>query len=158
MFLADHDRPLAPRGKKAAKVMASWMLAHAVQPDLVLCSTATRCQQTLKRLTKLMAVPVTWEPKLYHAEPEVILAQLSHLNPNIKSVMIVGHNPGFEALVLQLTQSHPDPDTNPFLQTDKIMPTAALAEFSWQGDWEQPMTARIALEQIIRPREVMATQ
>ena len=48
--LADHDRPLAPRGRRAAKRMGAHLRDEQVEISLVLCSSATRARQTLERV------------------------------------------------------------------------------------------------------------
>lgn len=53
---------------------------------------------------------------------------------------------------MQLTNQSPDSELHPLLQADKIMPTGALAQFSWQGSWNNQPEAKVELEQIIRPR------
>ena len=47
-LLGDHERPLAPRGRKAAARIARWAAANGLRPDLVLCSTAVRARATLE--------------------------------------------------------------------------------------------------------------
>src|SRR4029453_5768266 len=47
--VADHERPLAPRGEREAGLAGDWLRAHAPAVDAVLCSTATRTRQTLAR-------------------------------------------------------------------------------------------------------------
>ena len=43
----DHDRPLSPRGREAAPKMGAYMARHALVPDLIVASTATRVSETL---------------------------------------------------------------------------------------------------------------
>jgi phosphohistidine phosphatase len=45
--LRDHDRPLSDRGYQSVKLMAKYVAEHRIEPDLVICSSATRAQQTL---------------------------------------------------------------------------------------------------------------
>ena len=66
--LADHDRPLAPRGRKAGKRVRQWAAEHDVRPDLVLCSTAVRARATLDLVAPALGAPaVEFEDGLYHA-------------------------------------------------------------------------------------------
>ena len=55
--VADHERPLAPRGKREAALAGDWLRANVPAVDAVLCSTATRTRETLAR-TRIDA-PVT---------------------------------------------------------------------------------------------------
>src|SRR6202035_2354332 len=47
--VADHERPLAPRGEREAGLAGDWLRAHLPAIDAVLCSTATRTRETLAR-------------------------------------------------------------------------------------------------------------
>src|SRR3954467_9521492 len=47
--VADHERPLAPRGEREARLAGDWLRAHAPAVDAVLCSSATRTRETLVR-------------------------------------------------------------------------------------------------------------
>jgi phosphohistidine phosphatase len=96
--LADHDRPLARRGKRAADAMGRYMREHGIEPEVVLCSSATRTRQTLERL----GLPdARIEPELYGADA----ATLRALIPDASSAMLIGHNPGMQDLALSLARS-----------------------------------------------------
>jgi len=75
--LRDRDRPLAPKGRKAAKRVARWAKKHGVRPQLVVCSSAVRAQQTLQRLLPGLGEPEVWvEVTLYAAGVETLLARI----------------------------------------------------------------------------------
>ncbi len=48
--LADHDRPLAPRGRKGAALVAKYLRDKNLAPAMILCTSATRAQETLEQL------------------------------------------------------------------------------------------------------------
>ena len=95
--LADHERPLAPRGRKAAKRMARHLEEAGVRPDLVLCSSSTRTRQTLERVAPALpdGVPVELEDGLYAAsasttdcdEPRYSMA--SYIRPSTRAVSLM---------------------------------------------------------------------
>ena len=146
--LADHDRPLAPRGVKAAQRMASWLVSENLLPEQVLCSSAVRTKQTLEFLTQQQPIPTTFDSQLYHAEPDQILAIISKVNPDIKRLMLVGHNPGYEELVKLLNaQTH-----HPAMQANKVMPTGAIALFEFDGDWLDCPSLSMRLITLVRPK------
>jgi phosphohistidine phosphatase len=98
--LADHDRPLAPRGRRAAKAMGRYLREQGIEPDLILCSSATRARQTLERL----GLPgARIEPGLYGADA----ATLRRFIPKAASAMLIGHNPGIHDLAVSLARSGP---------------------------------------------------
>src|SRR5437879_5489012 len=98
--LDDHDRPLAPRGRKAARLMADHVRASEIHPSLVLCSPAKRTRQTLDAV--LPGGKTVIEPALYGASAGSILARLRGVSNTTASVMVIGHNPAMQDLVLQL--------------------------------------------------------
>jgi phosphohistidine phosphatase len=101
--LRDRDRPLAPRGRKAAKRVARWTKKHAVNPQLVVCSSAVRAQQTLQRVRPFLGEPEVWiEVTLYAAGAETLLARIRTLPDEVDEVMLVGHNPGLMDVLLLL--------------------------------------------------------
>ena len=53
--LNDHDRPLSKRGRQTAKMMAAYLRRAKIAPDLEICSTAMRAQQTLDPIAKTSA-------------------------------------------------------------------------------------------------------
>ncbi len=116
--LDDHDRPLNKRGKKTAPLMGQLIANAGVVPGLILSSTAKRAQSTAKRAAKTMgyAGQIIYEGKLYMAGPEDYLSTIRQYAQAQQRVMVIGHNPGLEALVESLTD------------TDHRLPTGALAE------------------------------
>jgi phosphohistidine phosphatase len=101
---ADFDRPLAPRGKKAAKRLGSYLRHIGLRPDLVLCSGATRARDTWKRIAKRLDDPpeAVFEDTLYMAGTEALLARLRKLDDAVQTVMLIGHNPDLETLATTL--------------------------------------------------------
>ena len=102
----DHDRPLAPRGRKACPLIADHFRARYAAPDLVLCSTARRTRETLALITERLgaAWPTAFEPGLYLAAPSSLLVRLRRLDDSVASVLLIGHNPGIELLAASLSR------------------------------------------------------
>ena len=125
--LGDHERPLAPRGVKAARRLAEHLGQHPLQLDLVLCSTATRTRQTLELiLPALGAVDVSFEDDLYGAGAGDLQVRLRRLPRSVNAVLVIGHNPGLEELAsLLLGPAAPG-----------HFPTLALASLEFaEADW-----------------------
>src|SRR3954451_4780007 len=122
--LADHDRPLAPRGRQAARLMADHLRAEQIVPALVLCSPARRTQETLEALTAAPGddVPVRIEEDLYGASEEDLLEHLRALREDLDSAMLIGHNPGIQYLAVNLAAGGEALD-----QLRQKYPTGALA-------------------------------
>ena len=133
--LPDHDRPLAPRGKRAAKAMAQHLREQGIAPELVLCSTATRARETLERV----GLEGVLEPGLYGASAATLLSRVQEADA--RSVMLVGHNPGLHDLALRLIRNPPE-------ELERKLPTGALVAMDLGAD------GRAELLEFTRPRDL----
>src|SRR5262245_58947371 len=101
--LADHERPLAPRGRKACRRLAAWIGEHDVRPELVVCSTAARARRTVELVLRALGDPeVTFDEGVYHGWTDDLLARVRALDDTCESAMLVGHNPALQNLCLLL--------------------------------------------------------
>jgi phosphohistidine phosphatase len=100
--LTDRDRPLAPRGRRAATRIARWAQKHDVRPQLVVSSSAVRARETLQGVLPGLGEPEVWiEVALYAASAETLLQRVRALPEEAEEAMLVGHNPGLAHLVLK---------------------------------------------------------
>lgn len=108
--LGDKERPLNPRGKKAAWSIGQRLTQNDLIPERILCSTAKRTVQTLQGILQTLSqysqrgVPeILYFDELYLANPETIarVAQANHAGRS--SLMCIGHNPGMELLASGLS-------------------------------------------------------
>jgi phosphohistidine phosphatase len=127
--LDDHDRPLTGRGRRAAALIGKHMAKEGIRPQIVLCSSATRARQTLERLGDGVGT-VEVESDLYLASGDELTARLRKVQPEIASVMVIGHNPGMQDLVVTLATHGADLD-----RVREKLPTAAIATIEIDGDW-----------------------
>lgn len=146
MNLSDFERPLNKRGKRDAPRMGELIKAEGLTPDLIMCSTAERALMT----AELVALSCGYEGELgltrdfYLAGPEVYLAALSGVADGVGCVMVVGHNPGMEELVVWLT-GRPE-----FMSTANVACIALPIE-GW-GELEGDVMGELV--NLWRPREV----
>jgi phosphohistidine phosphatase len=142
----DFDRDLAPRGLEAAPRMGAHIAATGFSPDLVLCSAAKRARMTLDLVLPSIAPPprkVDYETGLYMANARQLLARLNVVPDEVKSVMLVGHNPGFHELNIALIK-----DCAPEAEhaAKSKFPTCAFAIYTFDTDhWANigPRKARV---------------
>ena len=104
--MADHNRPLNKRGKRAARALGDWLRGHGHIPDQILCSSAARAQLTCQGLE--LGLPAPAVPALYHAEPGAMLQVLQKATG--RCVLMIGHNPGIAEFADRLVQTAPDHD------------------------------------------------
>jgi phosphohistidine phosphatase len=116
--LDDHERPLNKRGRRDAPRMGELVREHGLIPDVVISSDAVRARLTAEAVVEAAryAGAILLDRRLYLAGPADILSLLRTVGEKAETVMIVGHNPGLEELVAQLTGDWQN------------LPTAALAQ------------------------------
>jgi len=150
--LDDFDRPLAPRGRRAAPLMGRYLASQGLQPDLVLCSTARRAEETLDLLlTALASKPeISYLKTLYLAPPSRLLAVLRRQSPDRSRILLVAHNPGLHHLALDLAGPG---SRGAAARLAEKFPTAALARFR-VSDWSSLGEAPARLLDFVCPRDL----
>ncbi len=150
--LDDGDRPLAPRGERAADRMRAYLDAETVRPALVLSSSAVRARQTLARVLPALGpdLEVRIEPRLYVFSADPLLDRLREVPENLASVMVVGHNPALHDLAVMLATRGDRLD-----DLTRKFPTAALAEIRTPSDsWRELGDEPAELTRFVVPREL----
>ncbi len=149
----DRDRPLSPRGRRAAGQMAKWLAENECHPALVLCSDAARARQTVALVHEALGSPrVRYEEELYLASGTLLLARLRRLGRRVRSVMVVGHNPGLQQLVLALM---PAGETKTRHKIVTKFPTAALINLAVDvTDWADLSAKATRLIAYVTPRDL----
>ena len=144
--LHDHERPLNKRGRRDAPRMGELVREYGLIPDVVLSSDAVRARLTAEAVAEVAryAGEILVDPHLYMASPADIISLLPTVRENAETVMIVGHNPGLEKLVEQLTGERHD------------LPTATLAQIGLPIDqWRDlKLSTRGRLVGLWRPEEL----
>jgi phosphohistidine phosphatase len=150
----DFDRTLNAKGRRAARTIGRHMRDAALRFDAVIASPATRVAQTLEEVAAGYGQDLAprWEKRAYLASPSDLLDMLQEAPSEVESLLIVGHNPGLEQLVLMLVPEDAEG------ARDAVMtkyPTAALAEMTLDiGGWDQAGPGRAALVRFVRPRDL----
>lgn len=144
--LADHERPLNRRGRRAATAVGRRLRDAGARPDLVLCSSATRARQTLDRL-RLASSEIAIEDELYGAGPDELLARLRRIPDTVTTALLIGHNPGIEELAENLAR---EPRALP-----EQFATGAVIELSLPLDhWNQLEPGTGTVEAVVLPRDL----
>jgi phosphohistidine phosphatase len=134
--LADHERPLAKRGRRDAPVVGRWLGESGYLPDAVVCSTATRARETWELAAGGLAAAaprarpvVRFEPRVYEATTLGLLMLVREFEPRWRTVLLVGHNPGLAELTIGLAGPGQDPP--------QAFPTAFVAALGLPGGWAE---------------------
>jgi phosphohistidine phosphatase len=149
--LADHDRPLAARGRRAVKVMAEHVRREGIAPELVLCSPSRRTRQTLTLIAPSLGESAQAEikPELYAASAADLLEALREVPDEVGSAMLIGHNPGVQDLTLSLAGAGPET-----ARVRRKFPTAALATLEFRASWHELAPASADLVSFVKPKEL----
>jgi phosphohistidine phosphatase len=151
--VADHERPLAPRGVREAGLAGDWLRAHAPAVDAVLCSTATRTRETLAR-TRIDA-PVEFVDRLYDATPDAVIEEInvvdSRFEHDVQTLLVIGHEPAMSNVSLGLaTTDGSNPTAAESISTK--FPTSAIAVLRTGEPWDQLALSGAALVTFHVPR------
>lgn len=147
--VADHERPLAPRGVREAGLAGDWLRASAPTVDAVLCSTATRARQTLAHTG--IDAPVQYSERLYGATPGTMIVEIGRTADDVGTLLVIGHEPTMSDLALTLADDD-ETDTAVMERISTKFPTSAIAVLSVNWAWSELEPGRAALTGFEVPR------
>lgn len=149
--LVDHDRPLAPRGRRASKMIAKYLREQRSEPTLVLCSSSERTRETLERISPGLrgGGEVRVEERLYTASAAGLLERLHEVDERVNSVMVIGHYPALQELALSLASGGVD-----LRRLAEKFPTAGLATLALRGRWDELAPGAAELIAFVTPKEL----
>jgi len=144
--LRDLDRGLTKRGRRDAAAAGTMMRDAGLIPDRVLCSAALRTRQTWQHVSEALGpaadkAKVSFESRLYDADETALLQAVRRTPDKAGTVLLVGHNPASQELVLDLTGLG-----------DLAFPTSALAVVRLPGSWADTGPGGGELARIWTPR------
>jgi phosphohistidine phosphatase len=143
--VADHDRPLNGRGRRAAELVRRFLKKQKLRPDFVLSSSSVRTRETVEIIFEEAqpAPDIRYDDALYLASSAKLLEIISALEEDRDQVLMVGHNPGIEELFFRLTGS------------DERFPTATLANIALVIEkWSDAGKGRGKVEWLVTPKEL----
>jgi len=152
--LDDFDRPLNDRGRQAARRMGREIKRRTMRFDLVLASTAARVRETLDCVQEKydFDAPIRFEPLIYMAAADTLLSIVRDIPDEVSSAMLVGHNPGLEQLLLELTR---DDKEGLRAGVREKYPTGALAAVELPAKkWADVEENSGEVKNLILPREL----
>ncbi len=150
--VGDHDRPLSPRGLRDAPRAGAWIAEHVGELDQVIVSDAVRARETWDRAggALMYAGPTSFDPRVYNACLDDLLAVLAELPDHVGTVLLVGHNPGCGELATHL--SGPASDAGSVQRLRTKYPTCGIAVLSDLPPWGELIQASGRLTDFAAPR------
>jgi phosphohistidine phosphatase len=153
----DFDRALNDKGRRAAITMGRHLRAAGVAFDRVVASPAVRVAETLdamldgygKRLS-----PV-WDRRVYLASAPTLLEVVQETPDSAEALLLAGHNPGIEELVLLLSTAAGEEEIAARASVGDKYPTASVAELVFDVDhWADVDEGGGHLVRFVRPRDL----
>lgn len=129
--VADHDRPLAPRGIREGALAGDWLRANIPAIEAVLCSSAARTRQTLARTG--IDAPAVFSDRLYGASPGEMIAAINGVDDAVETLLVIGHEPTVSEVALGLAGT--DSDRNAIQRIAAKFPTSGIATLRVPGPW-----------------------
>jgi phosphohistidine phosphatase len=150
--LPDRERPLAARGRRAAAALGARLARRRLVIHRVLCSPARRTRETLALLALDPTLPVDYGETLYLASARALLARLRRLPPRVRSVLVIGHDPGLDHLARSLAARG---RKEALQRLSEGFKTGALAELRVpEGGWRSLAAGAAYLERFTRPKDL----
>ncbi len=153
--LVDFDRPLSPRGQKTAPRVGAEIARRGWLPDLALVSPAVRTRETWNLVCARWPRPlpqVAAAEELYGASPQDLLAEAQGTPKSVRTLLMLGHNPGLEEFARKL--AGPASDSRALRQLTEKFPTAALARLEIECEWDELGFGAARLTHCLRPRDL----
>ncbi|MDG5488688.1 histidine phosphatase family protein [Sphingomonas sp. BGYR3] len=150
----DFDRPLNAKGMRAAEAMGRHARAIGLTFDRIVASPARRVQETMIHFGEGYGTALTpeWDRRAYLASPGTLLDLVREQPETADRVLIAGHNPGLEELVLDLVPEGADERLR--VLVEQKYPTAAIAVMTLGETWAEVASGGGRLARFIRPRDV----
>ena len=146
MKIDDLQRPMTERGEQEARNIGQWLKDQPLLPDMILSSTASRALATSQYIADIIGTAeIKQDARIYNASLPQLRVVLSEIPAEYKRPMIVGHNPGFEDLLLHLAEVGEN-----FYKEGSLMTTGTVAVLNMPDEWQQLDRQCAQLMDIIR--------
>jgi phosphohistidine phosphatase len=134
--VADIGRPLAPRGHRAARLIAEAIEERGFRPNRILCSPALRTRETLAALIAHLGdtdIEIEITHALYEPHSGEYREVIAEHGDTAATLLVIGHNPAIQATAVLLADGK-DPAIAAGIAAK--FPTAALAVLDFrEPDW-----------------------
>jgi phosphohistidine phosphatase len=151
--MADRDRPLSPRGRRAATLVAAEIARRNLRADRILCSPARRTRETLAAILPSLRdetrIAVTAD--LYEPVSGDYCDVIRRRGDEAETLMVIGHNPALQATALVLGDGPLKADI------EAKLPAGALVIIDFAGvSWAAVEAGSGQISEFIKPAELPA--
>jgi phosphohistidine phosphatase len=151
----DFDRRLNPKGERAARTMGRHMRDLGLSWDHAIASPAARVVETLAQVSAGYgsAIEPQWDRRAYLASATMLLDLIHHAPADADMLLLSGHNPGLEDLILLLVPDRADDRFRD--EVEAKFPTASVAVMTCDGnEWSDVASGKCTLTAFTRPRDL----
>ena len=148
--LDDFSRPLNKRGVKSAKLMGDTLKRMDILPDCIHLSSSVRTAETCElflQAAELKGISSNSSRSLYNASLGTLLGSINSFGNAFSRVMLIGYNPGLEALLLHFCPDAP-------MSNGKLLTTANVAVIDLHTDDWGSVGNQASLKALLRPKEI----
>lgn len=147
----DYERGLTERGEDDLVLISELIREHEIAPDFIFCSGARRARDTLAGVANELPrdARVEYTDEIYQASTRDLLLVLQGVPSMYNSVLLIGHNPSIHNLSVEIAR-----ESNELVSLAAKFPTAALAEFEFEGDWADLDENSADLTRFTRPKQL----
>ncbi len=127
--LSDLQRPLNKRGHTSALAMGERLKQRDVEVERLISSPALRALTTARYLADAIDYDhqhIVIETPMYFSGIDAMLQLVQDSDPEINTLMLVGHNPDMTSFLNFLCGYH-----------TSNMPTCAIATIEFKGEWKK---------------------
>jgi phosphohistidine phosphatase len=151
--VADHERPLAKRGRRDAPAVGRWLRDAGIRPDLVVCSTARRARETWELVASRLdggdEIETRYDQRVYDASADDLLDVVAKAPEAVQTLLLVGHNPATQRLAVSLAGSA---DGDALERANSEFGTSALAVLAVPGAWAELEPGGARMREFAKPR------
>ena len=152
----DFDRPINNRGQRGAEIVGQWLKRQKLPVDRIIASPAVRVTETLdifQPAADLDNLEPHWDRRIYLASAATLIDVIRDTGKDADHLLISGHNPGLEDLILMLVPDAADDELR--AKVEEKLPTSALARLELDiDDWHNLDTNSARFTGFIRPRDL----
>lgn len=148
--LKDIQRPLNSRGRKDAPMMGTFIKGILESPDKIICSNAVRARKTAELVAGSCNYKrdIVVEPSLYDSTPGKYIQSINKVPDEVKTLLVVGHNPTVEQLMSALCSGRPN-------EVSLRMPTASIVSFIIEDrNWNEIELGMCELKWFVTPKMI----
>ncbi len=150
----DFARDLQEKGKADAARLGGYLADRAIVPDLAFVSSSARTRQTFDGMRAALPrpFPTIVNESLYNATAAEICELVQSIEPDVATLLIVGHNPGVADAAVMLSR---DGDVTDIDRMSSKYPPCGLAIIGFDtDDWRDARPSQGRLDLFLLPEDL----